>query len=205
MFIELIDLLRCPVEHEESWLVAAFTRMEGRFVIEGKLGCPVCAASYPISEGIARFSPAVPRVALAPGAVSADEVIRVAAMLGLTRAGMTVVLQGRDAVLAPSLVEMSGARVIAVNAESHVPETEGLAAVTAAGRLPVATGSVDALLVGADAGTSMMAEASRTLRRGGRLVAPSSIKVSAGSLRQLARDERNVVLESVGELVRLSR
>jgi uncharacterized protein YbaR (Trm112 family) len=204
MFIELIDLLRCPVEHEESWLVAAFTRMDGRFVIEGKLGCPVCSASYPITDGIARFSPAIPRTALAHDAVSADDVIRAAAMLGLTRAGMTVVLEGRDAALAPSVVEMSGARVIAVNAESPIPETEGVAAVTATGRLPVATGSVDGLLLGADAGSSM-AEAARILRRGGRIVAPASIQVAAGAFRQLARDERNVVLESVGELVKLSR
>ena len=32
----MIDLLRCPREHEETWLVAAFNRMEGRFIVEGK-------------------------------------------------------------------------------------------------------------------------------------------------------------------------
>ena len=55
MHIELIDLLRCPREHEETWLVAAFTRIQDRVVSEGRLGCPVCSAAYPIESGIANF------------------------------------------------------------------------------------------------------------------------------------------------------
>jgi hypothetical protein len=44
MHIEFIDLLRCPNPHEETWLVAALHRMDGRLVIDAKLGCPVCSA-----------------------------------------------------------------------------------------------------------------------------------------------------------------
>ena len=61
MFIELVDALRCPRPHEESWLVLAATRLEARHVREGALGCPVCRAEYPIRDGIADFSLDMPR------------------------------------------------------------------------------------------------------------------------------------------------
>ena len=41
MFIELIDTLRCPTPHDESWLVLAADRMAARHVVEGTVGCPV--------------------------------------------------------------------------------------------------------------------------------------------------------------------
>ena len=44
MFVEIIDLLRCPNAHAESWLVAAAARTVGRHIVEGTLGCPVCEA-----------------------------------------------------------------------------------------------------------------------------------------------------------------
>ena len=52
MFIELVDALRCPRTHEESWLVLAASRIEARHIQEGALGCPVCRAEYPIRDGI---------------------------------------------------------------------------------------------------------------------------------------------------------
>src|SRR4051812_10451294 len=88
MHIELIDLLRCPVDHEETWLVAAFTKLDGRDVVEGKLGCPICRAEYPIRNGIGYFG----------GEIAADEsseeVMMTAAFLDLTSPGKTVLLAG---------------------------------------------------------------------------------------------------------------
>src|SRR5215207_7787745 len=55
MFIELIDALRCPRTHEESWLVLAAAQIDARHVRDGTLGCPVCRAEYPIHDGIADF------------------------------------------------------------------------------------------------------------------------------------------------------
>ena len=34
MFIELVDSLRCVASHEETWLVASVSRMDGRHVVE---------------------------------------------------------------------------------------------------------------------------------------------------------------------------
>ena len=44
MFIELVDALRCPATHEESWLVARRSAHGGAARLEGTLGCPVCRA-----------------------------------------------------------------------------------------------------------------------------------------------------------------
>ena len=39
MFIDLVDSLRCVAAHEESWLVAAVARMDGRQVVEAHHLC----------------------------------------------------------------------------------------------------------------------------------------------------------------------
>ena len=55
MFIELTEILRCPADHEESYVVCVPTLMEGRRVVRGGIGCPVCHAEYPIVDGVAHF------------------------------------------------------------------------------------------------------------------------------------------------------
>src|SRR5687768_1907806 len=93
MHIGFIDLLRCPNLHEDSWLVAAFYRMDGRVVVEGKLGCPVCGAEYFIREGTAVFGETPGQSQ--PSAVGADtDGTVVAALLNLSRPGMLALLAG---------------------------------------------------------------------------------------------------------------
>src|SRR5450756_1712458 len=104
MHIEFIDLLRCPVAHEDSWLVAAVTRMDGRIVLEGKLGCPVCNASYAVRDGAALLQADTIRDAPRGVAQSGNELeddvndvnaaTRVAAFLELTRPGSLALLAG---------------------------------------------------------------------------------------------------------------
>ena len=50
MHSEMVDTLRCLSVHEESWLVAAADETEGRHIMRGLLGCPVCHARYPIAH-----------------------------------------------------------------------------------------------------------------------------------------------------------
>ena len=52
MFIELTDHLRCPNEHEESFLVLLPGTMEGRSVRTGDLGCPVCGRTFQLTDGV---------------------------------------------------------------------------------------------------------------------------------------------------------
>jgi uncharacterized protein YbaR (Trm112 family) len=211
VYIELIDLLRCPRPHEESWLVAAFDRMEGRFVIEGKLGCPVCSATYLIRDGVAdlRDDPsAFPASADSnqdTGEDAEETSMRVAAMLGLTRPGAVAVLDGMDAALAGIIAGMTNARVVALNSSgSAAEESEGVAAVLSGDLLPFAASSVDGIMLGGALSPRRVQEALRVLKQGGRLVAPADADLSGG-LRQLARDDRYVVAESTGPLITLSR
>ena len=60
MFIELTDHLRCPADHEESYLVLLPDRMEERSVREGRLGCPVCGRTYTLADGILDLGGDVP-------------------------------------------------------------------------------------------------------------------------------------------------
>ena len=55
MFVELIELLRCPRPHEEAQLVASASRTEARHIVEGLLGCPVCGAEFRIVNGVVVF------------------------------------------------------------------------------------------------------------------------------------------------------
>jgi len=209
MYIELIDLLRCPREHEESWLVAAFYKMQDRFVIEGQLGCPICAASYSVLGGVADLRE---REAASPSTRAAsrdenfgDEPVRVAAMLGLTRPGAVAVLVGMDGDMAGEVSELTQARVISLNSRSSQSrERENVASVLYGERFPLAAASVDGVMLERGSPVSAVPEAVRVLKTGGRLVADAAM-VLRGSLRELARDDRYVVAESTGPLLSLSR
>src|SRR3954470_22746959 len=94
MFIELIDTLRCPTPHEESWLVLSSSRMAARHVLEGVLGCPVCKAEYPIHDGAADFRRAPPAPTSPAGPGEPVQAMRLAAFLGLDDAHGFAVLMG---------------------------------------------------------------------------------------------------------------
>jgi uncharacterized protein YbaR (Trm112 family) len=206
MYIELIDLLRCPREHADSWLVAAFNRMDGRFVVEGKLGCPVCSASYRIRNGVADLRSAMTEneIPVEKAASSADETaMRAAALLGLTKPNALVVLAGTAAAMGQQVSDIAEARVVAVNPATRIEETERVAVILADTRLPFAPSSVDGIMLD-EATTAFASDASRVLRQGGRLIAPRETLLPRG-FRELAKDDKEIVAESIGELISLSR
>lgn len=207
MYIELIDLLRCPRVHEESWLVAAFNRMDGRFVIEGKLGCPVCSASFPIVDGIADLRDSRETsegIASQSSDEDEDAALRVAAMLGLARAGSVAVLSGMPGPIAGLIAEMASVRVVGTNSTSVAGEQENVAMIRSSDRLPFASGSIDAVMIGAHASNDEVEDAVRILKTGGRLVVTADSQLR-GNLREIARDERYIVAESTGPLLGLTR
>jgi uncharacterized protein YbaR (Trm112 family) len=209
VYIELIDLLRCPRQHEESWLVAAFHKMQDRFVIEGRLGCPVCSASYSISGGVADLReeqeslPFMPEIPATEN--GGDNAMRVAAMLGLLKPGSVAVLVGMDADLAGDISEISHAKIISLNSQNRQSmERENVAAVISGAHFPLASASVDGVMLERGSPESAVAESLRVLRTGGRLVADAGLALS-GSVRELARDDHYVVAESTGPLLSLRR
>ena len=194
MFIELVDALRCPRTHEESWLVLAAARMEARHIQEGALGCPVCHAEYPIRDGIADFRLDGPRGAVerAPAAdarsesVAAVDADALAALLDLGDALGFVVLVGAWGRRAHALLEREPMPpLVLLDPPDGVRIVPGMSGVRSGAALPLAGGAARAAAVD-DAGADRVASAVRVTRPGGRIVAPAAAGVPPG-VRELAR------------------
>src|SRR5207245_6207194 len=52
MHIELIEMLRCPEEHREEFLVLSTSEMNGRRVWLGVVGWPVCHRDFELLAGV---------------------------------------------------------------------------------------------------------------------------------------------------------
>jgi hypothetical protein len=191
MFIELVDVLRCLRPHEESWLVAATTRMDGRDIVEGVLGCPLCGAEYPIVGGIVRFDGA------GTGAASLEQVdeepdaaLRLAAFLDLTGAGGLAVLAGAWALHAGQLAQLAQVRLLLLNPPAGVRLGGGVSAIQVREALPLAAASCRGIALDDRHASPLFGKgASRVLQTRGRLLAPLSLPRPAG-ISELARDER---------------
>lgn len=205
MHIEFIDLLRCPNVHEDSWLVAAFYRMDGRVVIEGKLGCPVCGAEYFIQDGVAVFDGANASLQAAAPDESASDGTMIAALLDLSRPGMLALLAGEWARDAQAVSELTGARIIALNSPGRAFGSDDVAEIRARSPIPLAAQSLNGIALDATHATpAMFTEAARLLRPRGRLLVRGEAELSQ-QFHELARDSNQVVAEYVGELVPLRR
>jgi SAM-dependent methyltransferase len=207
MHIEFIDLLRCTRDHEETWLVAALHQMDGRLVIEAKLGCPACGAEFFISDGVANFSSEANGGAAIRAAAEEDAAMRIAAFLDLTSPGRVVLLAGELTAASEMLSELADARIFSLNPPSreHALRAERVAEIRAHSRIPLAAKSLDGIALDAQHSTQeMLAEAARLLRPRGRLLAGPSARLSP-QFRELARDADHLIAEYVGELVTLRR
>lgn len=201
MYVELIDALRCPRPHADTWLVAAAAETRDRCVVRGTLGCPVCRAEFPVTEGVAAFdqAPGPAREPLGTSAAGAaagsdDEAVRLAALLGLTSPGGIVAVGGAWGAVVDALLQVADVRVLVVEPlHAHVPR-EPVGALRGAW-LPVAAASLRGVALDhATAAPERLAAAVIALRPGGRLVAPAGTPVPSGA-RELARDERHWVAE----------
>lgn len=207
MHIELVDVLRCPVAHEDSWLVAAIARLDEREIVEGTLGCPVCGAEYPVRDRVVRFDTRAVTLEHAPsGEPDSDAVMRLGALLDLASPGGVVVLVGAWATHARALHDLTQVRVLLVDPPEGADVGWGVNAIVAPpGTVPLAGGSARAAAIDR-AHAPVADQLVRALAAGGRLVAPVEVPVPA-EVRELARDEFLWVGERVAapKLVSLKR
>lgn len=139
MFIELTDHLRCPEPHDESFLVLLPGRLDGRRVVEGHLGCPVCGRTVEFTDGVVDFGGAFSPPA---GRLTAEAAH---ALLGLDGPGGYLALIGGAGGLAAGLAPLlPGIALVAVNAPAVAPEASQLRA----GRLPIKAGSMRGVVLG---------------------------------------------------------
>lgn len=149
MFIELTDHLRCPAEHEEQFLVLLPDRLEGRSVVEGHLGCPVCGRTFALQDGVLDIGgepdldepgPGVPVSSLAPDAL--------VALAGVNGPGGYLVLVGPPARQWRAVAGLlPGVGLVAVNPGQGTRDESGLS-VLRGGRLPLKSRSMRGVVLG---------------------------------------------------------
>lgn len=175
MFIELTDHLRCPSDHEERFLVLLPERMEGRRVVAGSLGCPVCRRVVLLESGSVEFGPAP-----APGPASALSAEAARALIGIDGPGGFVALVAEASSLAADLgALLPGVRFALVNPPPGTADTEW-ASVVRSPRLPLKESSVRAAVLGPSAGSDP-----RWVEAGLRAVLPGNRAVVEGPVLEL--------------------
>ena len=200
MFVELIDRLRCPNDHEDTWLVAAASRTEARRLVDATLGCPVCEAEFAVRDGIVVFGESAPS---APMPAAEDEVMRAAALLHVQERGLYVLDAGWGS-LASALLPLVSAEYLLVDPPAGIVAEEGVGILVGIGdRWPLAAASLQGMAL-ERASAARVADAVRVLKLRGRLVAPSAVPVPVG-VSELARDARHWVGEKISDVVTLGR
>jgi hypothetical protein len=200
MFIELVDSLRCLEPHDETWLVAAASRMEGRHLIDAVLGCPLCRRTYAVRKGTAWFSKRQPDASdedLTMLVADSDpaHVTRTAALLDLSQPGGIVVLGGSWGVYADAVAELGVAHVVVLNAGTSEAGAQEVSSIVVDDRLPFGATALRGVAVdGSAAFPALLSSTALSLRSRGRLVAPADAAVPDG-MEVLARDDRVWVAE----------
>jgi hypothetical protein len=185
MDVELIDRLRCPNPHEDSWLVATATRAVNRRILDGALGCPVCGAEFVIRGGEVWFGRSEPETPALPSRPGEEGALRLAAMLDLDERGGLYVLDGAWTGGAPAMARtFPNARFVFVAS----PDGPGASAVLrgTGDAIPLAAGGARGVALDR-AMPALVDAAVRVLAAGGRLVAPAASAVP-GTITVLARD-----------------
>ena len=141
MFIELTDHLRCPVDHDESYLVLLPDRLEGRSVRAGQLGCPVCGKTFELVDGVFDTGDAPAPETHLPNSKKLNAE-GLTALVGLNGPGGYLVIVGSLAELGEELSRlMPGVGLVAVNPPPDEPDAAQLS-VLRSGRIPLKSRSM---------------------------------------------------------------
>ena len=187
MFIELTDHLRCPNEHDESFLVLLPAQMEGRSVRTGHLGCPVCGRTFELRDGVLDTGDAPPVEANRKSVLNADALTT---LVGLSGPGGYLTLVGAAGALWSEVGALNpGVALVTVNPPASVVDGPGISVIRS-GRLPLKTGSMRGVVLSrpfAD-DPQWVREAARVVLQGLRVVGEGK-DPSAGAIELLASAE----------------
>jgi uncharacterized protein YbaR (Trm112 family) len=185
MFIELTDHLRCPADHEESYLVLLPDEVQERSVRAGRLGCPVCGRTYEVKEDVLDLGggeTALPETTLlTPEALTA--------LVGLSGPGGYMVLVGRPSAAWQEVSERNpGVGLVAVNPPAEVEEEPGIS-VLRSGLVPLKSRSMRGVVLGSPFGGDprWVGEAARVVLPGLRVAGegpvpdPNSLELMAAA------------------------
>jgi hypothetical protein len=145
MFIELTDHLRCPADHDESFLVLLPDRIEGRSVIAGQLGCPVCGRTFELSNGVLDTGDSPETTSATAGELDAEALN---ALVGLNGPGGYLALVGDVARHWSAVAELNpGVALVAVNPAPAITDAPGIS-VLSGGRIPLKSRSMRGVVLG---------------------------------------------------------
>jgi hypothetical protein len=190
--IELTEMLRCPEDHREEFLVLSTGEMSGRMVQSGLVGCPVCHREYQVVNGVVDFGSGTPTTPPSAGAAGSGgappDPATLQAILDLSGPGGFVVLVGDAAHHAVGLAAlMGGIHFVGVNAPAGVEELPVLSLLRCGTGIPLRAGVARGVVVGADAvGAPWLGEAHRVLLRGRRYVVHAEAAALPDGVTQLA-------------------
>lgn len=168
MFIELTDHLRCLGDHDEGYVVLLPDEVKERDVVRGRLGCPTCGRVMEVAHGVLEAGDS-PTVAPRDDVPSGEALV---ALTGLGGPGGYLVLAGAAAVRASEVRgARSGVHLVLVDPPAGIEATDGTS-VLRAPRLPLRSGSMRAVVLGAPLGGDphWVAEAARVVLPGLRVV-----------------------------------
>jgi len=186
MFVELLEKLRCPNEHEPSPLIATASLTENRHIIEGTLGCPVCHAEFELHEGALELGASSVQPTPTADAPSDDKMLRTGALLALDERGGLYVLDFVSSHFTRGLAELSPASRFIALSKSHQVEGASGVIIGHGDGIPLAAGCARGIAL--DATTpKLLRSAVQILAPGGRLIAPADATVPDG-IKELARD-----------------
>lgn len=208
MHLELVELLRCPVNHGAGVLVASADEIENRYIKSGVLGCPECFAEYSVRDGETHFVEPLSPVASDDDErreIDRDSAMRLAAQVGLSAGRTVFALIGFSVEMALAMREIVAARMLVFNAPSlRAPSAEILTSASQVAPLgvarcgdvlPLTARKFDGIAFAPSVHTAaLLDQAVNALRPGARLVAPAHAIVPAG-MRELVRDDRVWVAE----------
>jgi len=183
--LDVIDILRCPASHAESFLVATIDDAVDGTIRSGRLGCPICDARYEINAGaLLMDAEAPPAGSLEPADDGA--VTKVAALLDLADPGGTILLSGGACALARPLSALMDIGIIMLNPPAKI-EGWGRATPLYTSKLALASGTLRGAWVD-ESSARAIADVVTATRAGGRIVAPATLPVPR-LVRELVRDD----------------
>jgi uncharacterized protein YbaR (Trm112 family) len=185
MYIELTDHLRCPENHEESFLVQLPDRVEDRSVRTGQLGCPVCGRTFVLADGVLDVGGAadLPTDDVGPGPDA------LTALVGLGGPGGYLVVVGGPGRDWRELAERNrGVGIVLVNPPAEVRDEPGVS-VLRGGVLPLKSRTMRGAVLGGGYGgdAGWIGEAARVVLPGLRVAgqgpdpAPEQIELMASA------------------------
>ena len=188
MRLDLAERLRCPRPHAATPLVVVASRVEGRELVSGDVGCPACRFEARVVGGDLELAASPGRDAGAARSAALPDLDRTVALLGLAEPGGAVLLLDEYARLAGAFAEALDLAVATVDG----PAGTAVRGVEAA--LPFVDGAFRAVACGSTTPPPLAADAARCLAVGGRFIGPVALVPPSG-VRVLAGDDREWVAE----------